>query len=42
MAQDNQQLNFERNLCNGFRDNRCHRQMDGQWTDGRISISYRD
>ncbi len=35
IAQGKQQLKFERNPCNRFRDNRCHRQTD----DGRILIS---
>ncbi len=41
IAQGKQQLKFERNPCNSFRDNRCHRQTDdGRTTDdGRISIS---
>ncbi len=34
MAQGKPQLKFERNPCNNFRDNRCHRRTDGR-TDGR-------
>ena len=30
MAQGQQQVKFERNPCNNFTDNRCHK-----WTDGR-------
>ncbi len=30
IAQGKPQLKFERNPCNNFRDNECHR-----WTDGR-------
>ncbi len=40
MAQGKQQLKSERNPCNTFRDNRCHRRTDGRRMDaGRISIS---
>ncbi len=28
MAQGKPQLKFERNPCNNFRDNRCHRRTD--------------
>ncbi len=34
-AQGKPQLKFERNPCNKFRDNRCHRRTDGR-TDGRM------
>ncbi len=30
MAQGKQQLKFEKNPCNNFKDNRCHRQTDGR------------
>ena len=30
MGQGKQQLNFERNPCNNFRDTRCHRRTDGR------------
>ncbi len=40
MAQGKPQPKFERNPCNNFRDNRCHRRMDnGRTDDGRISYS---
>ncbi len=33
MAQGKQQLKFDRNPCNNFRDIRCHRRMDGRQTN---------
>ncbi len=36
MALQKLQLNFERNSCNNFSNNRCHRRTD----DGRITISW--
>ncbi len=37
MAQNNQYPKFERNLCNRFRDNRCHRRTDA----GRTQEEFR-
>ena len=33
MAQEKHQQKFERNPYNNFRDNRCHRLIDGRRTD---------
>ncbi len=33
MTQGKPQLKFERNSCNNFRDNRCHRRTDGRSTN---------
>ena len=41
MAQGKQQLNFERNPCNNFRDNRCHKRTDGRRTN-RDFMSFAD
>ncbi len=30
MAQGKPQVKFERNPCNNFRDNQCHRRTDGR------------
>ncbi len=42
MAQGKPQLKFERNPCNNFRDNQCHRRTTGDDRQKSRIISYAD